>query len=139
MNTENILQFIPQRHPFVMVDQLLDADDKSATANFTVTAENIFCENGFFSEAGLLENIAQTVAAGNGYNEQIENKKVTGGYIVGVKNFEVFFLPKINDVLTTDIVVTGKLFNMTAISGKIVCNNRPVAKCEMKIFSNTSD
>ncbi len=139
MNTENILQFIPQRQPFVMVDQLLQVDNKSATANFTVTVDNIFCENGYFSEAGLLENIAQTVAAGNGYNEQKENKKVSGGYIVGVKNFEVFFLPKINDLLITDIVVTGKLFNLTAISGKVVCNNKTVAQCEMKIFSNTND
>jgi predicted hotdog family 3-hydroxylacyl-ACP dehydratase len=139
MDTENILQFIPVRYPFVMVDKLFHVDDKSATSNFTVTAENIFFENGYFSEAGLLENIAQTVAAGNGYNEQIANKKVSGGYIVGVKNFEVFFLPEINDLLTTDIVVIGKLFNMTAIQGKIICNNNLVAQCEMKIFSNTSD
>jgi predicted hotdog family 3-hydroxylacyl-ACP dehydratase len=139
MDTENILQFIPVRYPFVMIDKLLHVDDESAASNFTVIAENIFFENGYFSEAGLLENIAQTVAAGNGYNEQIANKKVSGGYIVGVKNFEVFSLPKINDLLTTDIVVIGKLFNMTAIQGKIICNNNLVAQCEMKIFSNTGD
>jgi 3-hydroxymyristoyl/3-hydroxydecanoyl-(acyl carrier protein) dehydratase len=139
MNKENILQFIPQRYPFVMVDKLLHANETAASANFTVTAENIFCENGFFSEAGLLENIAQTVAAGNGYNEQMANKKVSGGFIARVKSFEVFFLPKINDELTTDVVVTGKVFNMTAIFGKIVCNNKTVAQCEMKIFSNIND
>ena len=139
MLTEDILKFVPVRDPFVMVDKLLHVDDSSATTNFTVTAENIFFENGYFSEAGLLENIAQTVAAGNGYNQIMENKKVSGGYIVGVKNFEVFFLPEINDVLTTDIVVTGEVFNMTAISGKIVCNDKLVAQSEMKIFSNPTD
>jgi predicted hotdog family 3-hydroxylacyl-ACP dehydratase len=139
MDKENILQFIPQRHPFVMVDQLLHANETSATATFSITADNIFCGNEFFSEAGLLENIAQTVAAGNGYNEQMANKKVSDGFIAGVKNFEVFFLPKINDELTTDIIVTGKLFNMTAISGKIICDNKLVAQCEMKIFSNIND
>ncbi len=134
MITENILLFIPQREPFIMVDTLLYVDEEKATANFTVTNTNVFCEDGVFSEAGLLENIAQTVAAGNGYNEQKANKKVSVGYIAGVKNFEVFFLPKVNDMLTTDIAVTGKIFNMTTISGKIVCNNKLVAQCEMKIW-----
>jgi predicted hotdog family 3-hydroxylacyl-ACP dehydratase len=139
MINSNILQFIPVRYPFVMVDQLSHVDDQSATSNFTITVENIFFENGHFAEAGLLENIAQTVAAANGYNQIRENKKVSGGYIAGVKNFEVFSLPEINDVLITDIVVTGEVFNMTAISGKIVCNGKLVAQGEMKIFSNPTD
>jgi predicted hotdog family 3-hydroxylacyl-ACP dehydratase len=139
MITENILQYIPQRPPFVMVDALLYADVEKATANLTITSDNIFSEDDFFSEAGLLENIAQTVAAGNGYNQQQANKEVSGGYIAGVKNFRVFFLPKVKDVLTTDIVITEKIFNMTTIAGKIFCNNELVAQCEMKIFSNSND
>jgi len=97
------------------------------------------CEDGFFSEAGLMENIAQTIAAGRGYKEQMENKPVAGGYIAAVKNFEVFFLPQINDVLTTEIAVTGMLFNITIVTGKILLNGSLVAQCEMKIFSNTND
>jgi predicted hotdog family 3-hydroxylacyl-ACP dehydratase len=139
MITENILQFIPQRHPFVMVDILLFANEEKTTTKFTLTKENIFCEDGFFSEAGLLENIAQTVAAGNGYNEQRAGKKVSGGYIAGVKNFKIFFLPKINDVLTTEIVVTGKIFNMTSVTGKILLGDALAARCEMKIFSDSND
>ena len=139
MITENILQYIPQRPPFIMVDKLLYADLEKATSNLTITNENIFSEDGYFSEAGLLENIAQTVAAGNGFNEQQANKKASGGFIAGVKNFQVFFLPKVNEVLTTDIVVAGKIFNMTTITGKIMCNSELVAQCEMKIFSNAND
>jgi predicted hotdog family 3-hydroxylacyl-ACP dehydratase len=138
MLIENILQLIPMRHPFVMIDKLLLVNNKSVTSNFIITAENIFCENGYFSEAGLLENIAQTAAAGNGYNEQIAKKKVSGGFIIGVKNFEVFFLPEINDILTTNIIVTDNIFNIIAIAGKIVCNYKLAAQCEMKIFSNTN-
>jgi len=137
--SDNILLFIPQRQPFVMIDELLYADEETATGKFLITADNILCEDGFFSEAGLLENIAQTVAAGRGYKQQKENNPVAGGYIAGVKNFEVLFLPKINDVLTTVIVVTGKMFNMTAIAGKILLNDLLVAQCEMKIFSHTRE
>ncbi len=134
MITENILPFIPQAEPFVMVDTLLQVEEEKTTTRFTITENNIFCEEGFFSEAGLLENMAQTVAAGKGYFEQKANNRVSVRYIVAIKNFEVFFLPKMNDVLITDTVVTGKIFNMTAITGKIVCNNKLVAQCEMKIW-----
>ena len=137
--SDDILLFIPQRYPFVMIDKLLYADEVTATGTFLVTADNILCEAGLFSEAGLLENIAQTVAAARGYKQQRENNPVAGGYIAGVKNFEVFFLPAINDVLTTEIVVTGKMFNMTAIAGKISLNDSLVAQCEMKIFSHTRE
>jgi len=134
--SNDILAFIPQRPPFVMIGTLMFADEKTATTKFTITAENIFCENGFFSEAGLLENIAQTMAAGTGYSAQKENKPVSVGYIGAVKNFEVFFLPKINDELFTEIVVTDEIFNMKNIKGKIMCDHLPVAACEMKIFIN---
>ncbi len=134
MITENILSFIPQAEPFVMVDTLLQVEEEKTITRFTITENNIFCEEGFFSEAGLLENMAQTVAAGNGYNEQKANEKASVRYIAGIKNFEVFFLPKVNDVLITETIVTGKIFNMTTVNGKIICNNKLVAHCEMKIW-----
>jgi predicted hotdog family 3-hydroxylacyl-ACP dehydratase len=134
MISENILSFIPQRHPFVMVDTLLSADEKTAITSFMVTDENIFLEEDVFSEAGLMENIAQTVAAGAGYRESQVNKPAAIGYIGAVKNFEVFVLPQLNDVLTTEAVITDRIFNATLIKGKIMCNTLLVAQCEMKVF-----
>ena len=134
MISENILSFIPQRYPFVMVDTLLSADEKTARTGFTVTAGNIFCEEDIFTEAGLLENIAQTAAAGAGYRKSQVNRPAAIGYIGAVKNFEVFVLPQLNDVLCTETVITDKIFNATLIKGKIMCNTLLVAQCEMKVF-----
>lgn len=139
MIEENILEFIPPRHPFVMVDHLLYADEEKAATIFTIQSDNIFVENGAFAAAGLLENIAQTVAAGAGYKERMEGKGVSGGFIASVRNFEVFFLPKVNDVLTTEVIVTGKVFAVTAVTGKVLLNDTLVAQCEMKIFSNSGE
>ena len=63
-----------------------------------------------------------------------ENKPVSVGYIGSVKNFEVFALPKIDDMLETEIVIENQVFNVTMISGKIRCNDILIAQCEMKIF-----
>ena len=136
-NSNDILSFIPQRKPFVMIDTLLLADDTITRTNFTISADNIFCINNEFSEAGLMENIAQTVAVGAGRRVRNENKEVSVGYIGAIENFEVFSLPKINDVLLTEVIVTDTILNMINVKGKISCNGLQIAQCEMKIITNS--
>ena len=82
----------------------------------------------------MMENIAQTAAAGAGYKAVKNNELVPLGYIAVVKKFEVFFLPEINSELFTETITTGNVLNMQLISGKIMSNNKPVAQCEMRIF-----
>jgi len=139
MITKDILPFIPQRAPFVMIDALLYVDDTTARTSFKAKADNVFNEDGFLAEAGLLENIAQTAAAGAGYNALRQSKPAPLGYIAAVKNFEVFFLPAINSELTTEIVTTGHVMNMQLISGKILLNDKLIAQCEMRIFIEPAD
>ena len=133
---DNIILFIPQRVPFVMVDEMTFCDETITRSKFLVKADNIFVEKNLLKEPALVENIAQTAAARAGYFAQIENKPVLVGYIGAVKNLEIFFLPKIGDELITEIVMENLIFNVTFITGKIVCNNKPVAQCQMKIFTN---
>src|ERR1700760_870559 len=96
---ESILSLIPQQPPFVMVDELLFSDDNFTKTSFTITVDNIFVIDGEFSEAGLMENMAQTAAAGSGNMARIEDRPVATGYIGQVKNLEVFSLPKVGDIL----------------------------------------
>jgi predicted hotdog family 3-hydroxylacyl-ACP dehydratase len=117
-----------------MIDQLHHSDEKLTRSGFRVTAENVLTFNGEFTEAGLLENIAQTAAARAGYMASAENKPVQLGYIGAVKNFEVFSLPKINDELITEIQIDEQVFTVSMISGKIWCNDQLIAQCEMKVF-----
>jgi predicted hotdog family 3-hydroxylacyl-ACP dehydratase len=134
VSKEHIQPLIPQRKPFVMIDALLYSDEKVTRTCFQVRQENIFVVNGLFREAGLLENIAQTAAAGVGYMIQKEKKPAPMGYIGAVKNFEVFELPGINEELETEITVTNQIFDITVITGTVICNQKIIAQCEMKIF-----
>jgi hypothetical protein len=63
MFTEDILSLIPQKPPFVMVDELLFSDDDHTKTGFTVTEGNVFVINGVFTEAGLLQ-LAQAIWPG---------------------------------------------------------------------------
>ncbi len=67
----DIESLIPQREPMLMVSGLCSASDKSITTWFQVEPGNIFVEKGKFRESGLIENIAQTAAALNGYRARI--------------------------------------------------------------------
>jgi len=131
---ENIQSLIPQRPPFVMVDELIYSDEKSSRTSLLITDDNLFVVNGEFREPGLLENIAQTAAARAGHDALHENKPVKVGYIGAVKNFEVFKLPVLNDRIETEITVEDQVFGATLITGTTKCNDELIARCEMKIF-----
>lgn len=131
---ENILPFIPQRPPFVMIDKLLYCSETISRSGLLIRDDNIFVENGEFREPGLVENIAQTAAARAGYISQMENKPVLTGYIGAVKNMEIYSFPKTGDELVTEITIENQIFDVTLISGKISCHEMVLAQCEMKIF-----
>jgi len=131
---ENIESLIPQRHPFVMIDELTGSDGNFTSSRLQVRADNIFVADNFFTEPGLLENIAQTAAARAGYEAIKENAPVRVGYIGAVKNFEVLELPTVGENLETEIVIGNQVFDVSVIKGTVRCGGRVLAKCEMKIF-----
>lgn len=130
----DILQLIPQRPPFVMVETLESCDDTGATTTFTVKTDNIFTENNELTEPALVENIAQTCAARIGYICQQENKPVPVGFIGAVQQLRINSLPKLGDVLNTSITIKNQIFNATIVEGEITCNGESIAGCEMRIF-----
>jgi predicted hotdog family 3-hydroxylacyl-ACP dehydratase len=42
---DHITDYIPQRHPMVMIDDLLEASDTHAVTRLKIDAANIFVEN----------------------------------------------------------------------------------------------
>ena len=56
--------YIPQRAPFIMIDNLTDATPEKFKTDFLVLHDNIFVEDGILREFALIENIAQSSSAG---------------------------------------------------------------------------
>jgi len=131
---ETILQFIPQRAPMVMVENLHKAKAGQTVGSLNIKDDNIFCKDGYFQEPGLIENIAQTAAVGVGFEYRNENKDVPTGYIGAVQKLTIHKLPKTGKRIITEINVEHKVFNTTLINGKITCDDELIADCSMKIF-----
>jgi len=136
MEQHNILSLIPQRPPFIMIDQLVTINEKGAVSKFKISEKNLFLSDGFLAEAALIENIAQTAAARIGYISLNEDKPAPVGYLAAVQNFEVFNLPRLHDEITTEIFIENVIFSVVIINGKIICNKKNIASCNMKIFTS---
>jgi len=131
---DNITTIIPQRPPFVMIDQLVSCNETGSDTTFLIKADNILVDGGELSEAGITENIAQTAAAGLGYMMLKNNTSIVIGYIAAIKNLEIFSQPKIGNVIATNVTITNQVFDVTIITGTVKCDNQMLAKCEMKIY-----
>jgi len=130
----DILQLIPQRDPMVMVSGLQWASDHSVITWFLIKEGNIFLRDGRFQESGLIENIAQSGAALNGYRAMVNGEPVKNGYIGGIKNLEVHSLPETGVRLTTSVTETYHVMDVSIIVGEVRANDQLIARCEMKVF-----
>ncbi len=137
MSDLDITAYIPQRAPFVMVGGVVDVDDKLYVTKFVVSDGNIFSINGEFTEPGLVENMAQTAAAGTGYKYQQLGEVVPVGFIASIKSLKIKSLPKVGDELRTEVAIMHKVLNVHVVEAKVICKEEVVASCEMKIFEQS--
>lgn len=133
----DITAYIPQRPPFVMVGKVLKADPKLYKTSFDIAADNLFVVNGRFTEPGLVENMAQTAAAGTGYMYQQKGEVVPVGFIGAIKGLKIHMLPNVGDVLETEVVILHTLLNVHVVQATVYLGEEKVASCEMKIFEQT--
>ena len=130
-----IINFIPQRPPFVLVDRILDCTKDFTISRFEVVASHLLCVDGFLQEGGLIENIAQTAAAGHGLFMRSQNKNVVRGFIGSVKKMQIHQLPEQNSVLITKIENISEVMNVNIVRGTVADEQGKIyADCEMNIF-----
>ena len=117
-----------------MVDQLLYFDMEKTLVKTIITENNLFVDNGFFTQAGLIENMAQTCAARIGYiNKYILKKAIQIGFIGAIKNLKIFRLPEIGETIVTKINVVEEIFGMILVNAVIKSGEETITEAEMKI------
>lgn len=138
VSEDNILELIPQRPPMVMVDELVLCNEKQVISHFTIQADNIFMDRNGFTAPGMMEVMAQTAAARNGYLMKNQangaNKKVPIGVIGSIKNFKQFFQPCSDSKLITTLDIAYELMNVTRVTAKVELDGQLVAKGELQIY-----
>jgi predicted hotdog family 3-hydroxylacyl-ACP dehydratase len=137
-NKVNVLDLLPQKPPFVMIDRLLHCDMTMTCTSLLVTDDNIFCDESRLTGPGIVENIAQTCAVRIGYiSKYVRHEPIKLGFIGAIRDMDIFRLPCVGEVLTTRVEVREEIFQMTLVSASVKVGEELIASCEMKI--STSD
>ncbi|MBJ2173117.1 hypothetical protein JBL43_02630 [Aureibaculum sp. A20] len=127
-----VTNLIPQKAPFVMVDKLLHYTDSEVTSCLTISDANIFTKNNTFTEPGLIEHMAQTVALHTGYKYHLLDKPSPTGYIGSIKSVEILILPQLNDTLETTASILHEVMGVTLVAINVTLNGKSIATSEMK-------
>jgi hypothetical protein len=137
MTNFDILDLLPQRPPFIMVDKLTYYDPIITKTVFTVREDNLFCKNGKMEEAGMIENIAQSCAARMGFKEKTEPQRdgvIKIGFIGMIKMMDLFRNPLVGELLDTTVEIKEEIFNSTLVETTVKSGEETLATCEMKIY-----
>ena len=119
LELDRILQLIPQKPPFVMVDSLLEYNEKQGTTGFTIPPDNILVENNIFSEPGIIEHMAQSMSLWRGYQGFLSGlDKPKTGFIGAIKAVEIMELPKTGSKLTTYVEILQEFMNVTSVGAR---------------------
>lgn len=135
IENNSVMELIPQKPPFVMIDRLVSCDETVTTTQLEVREENVFVTDHHLSAEGMVEIIAQTCAARIGYL----NDSVKLGVIGAVSNFEVFRTPRVGEQILTSINVLEEMFNITLVKAVVKCDDEILAQSNMKIALMDTD
>lgn len=118
-----------------MVDSVISAENSVTITSFLIKDENVFLEDGLFREPGMIENIAQSAAAGIGARSAgtFQNPKL--GFIGAIRDLKIFSFPRTGDTIITKVTVTHEILNATVASGEIRLDGKLFAECELRIFT----
>ncbi|HOS16914.1 MAG TPA: hypothetical protein PKX15_07900 [Bacteroidales bacterium] len=97
----DILNFLPQRYPMIMVDAYYGLIHDEAYTSLYITDDNIFVDNHYFTEMGLMDFLAQSgiVQMGNMIKHTDFLKESTIAVISQFKNFKFYQKAKVEDTV----------------------------------------
>ena len=127
-----VMQMIPQRPPFVMVDVMYTFSDTSLESGFTIQNNNIFLSNNCFLEAGIIEHMAQSVALHTGYSFFLKQEPAPTGYIGSIKDIEIKQLPLLGEEIRTMVTILHQFAGVTLVDVVTRCNGAEIASGQMK-------
>lgn len=131
---DQILNYIPQRPPIVLISRIYKADEASVITGFDVSEDHLLTHNRRLTESGIVENMAQTAASRAGYEAVKNNGQPAVGFIGNIKDLVIHFLPESGNEVLTEVSTKTQVMNVSIVEARSYCQDQLVASCEMKIF-----
>jgi len=143
-NIINIHDFLPHRAPMLMVDYILELSEHEVKTLFAIREDNLFVDNTFFSETGLIENAAQTCSSIVGQtffvdeNKQVKENVAVIGFISAIKKVCIHRLPRVGETIMTDAVLVSRFnaenYCICTIKCETYCEEQLLLEAEINLF-----
>lgn len=128
----------------LMVGMVIEVDDEKVETFFEIKKDNIFIQNNFFIETGLIENMAQTcsmiVAKDYFIDENKLDKKEVDviGFISAIKTLKIHALPEVGSTIVTKAILVSKFisdsYSLCTIKCKTFKEDKILLEGEITLF-----
>lgn len=132
-----IEELIPHRAPMRWIDALTGCADTTAQATAHFSSDHFAAAQGEVLETALVECIAQTVAAAQGYGAKARGQSgnAPGGMLAAVSNFQICCRPPVDKPLTIAVSEKKRFGPMLLVSGEISCEGKRIASGELTLYA----
>lgn len=128
----DIETLIPHRRPMRLIDRMVEADPTTMTCAGIVRADDPFVRDGRLDPSGLLEWMAQTMAALVTFRDP---RPDTNGYLVGSRQVDLPDVPvHVGDELIVRVREDGTLGDYASFNGEVTLGGRLVCKGNLKVM-----
>jgi 3-hydroxyacyl-[acyl-carrier-protein] dehydratase len=134
MAQDTVYDYIPQREPFVYISGIAQTGSNVFTTYFHIPDDCLLCSGGRATEAALIENMAQSAAAMEGYSARQTGMPVKIGFIGAVKELEISYLPTTGSRIETTVEQENQVMNINIVKCKVYYEGKIIAACLLNIF-----
>lgn len=120
-----------------MVHSLESINDEGTECetSIVIKEDNLLLEGEYFSESGIIEHMAQSVALKAGYFFVQAKQEVPIGYIGKIAKLKISDRPKVGEELRTEIVETMKFGMATVVDAKTYLNGKMIAEGQLNVYT----
>jgi len=131
---------VPHRPPMLLVSELVacDGDDGEAVARLDASCP-FATADGLLQEVALVELMAQTCAAAQGYRALSLNQPPRVGYLVGVSKTELHGQLRVGETCHIHTRVLGVFGTFAVTEATVVRDGQVIAKGTVKTWERDSD
>ena len=126
---------IPHRRPMQLIDALEAFDGETGTVSAVMEAGNpLLEEDGALAEVALLELLAQSFAAVQGYADSFSGQPARQGFLVGVRKVSFYLRPRLGDKLEIKVRAAARLEGFAVVEGSVRRGDELLAEGNIKLW-----
>ena len=136
MDLNRLLKKLPHKFPMLMLDEVLEADDKMALTRSIIKTSNPFIKkDNTMSEFAFIELMAQTVAVQVGFvYDSSDQKAPSMGFLLGLKPFECHSQLSLNDEVVVTAFLEHSFDNLKIFRCTVKKEEKVIAMGVLKIY-----